>query len=210
MTRPSFHRLLIACLCIAPLLLAGCATRKAPAPGVKVILLPQADGSQSAVVVTSITGARTLNTPYQSADARVGDKQAPTVTQTDPREVNKQYGMLFSQAPAKPARYVLYFNSGSTDLTATSRVTLFDVMQDVFNRGGAEIQLVGHTDSAGAERLNDKLSERRARYVETLLVERGFTITRIRASGKGEHEPAVAAKDGADEPRNRRVEVFVR
>lgn len=214
MTRP----LTLVCgrLCLILLLAAvagGCATRQAPPPpkrGVKVILLPQADGSPSAVVVTSNAGVRTLSTPYQAADARVGDKQAPTVTQTNPREVSRQYGTLFAQAPAKPAKYTLYFRSGSAELTAESRVTLFDVMLDAFNRGGAEIQLVGHTDSAGIERLNDRLAERRARTVETMLVERGFTITRIRSAGKGEHDPAVPTRNGVDEPRNRRVEVLVK
>lgn len=185
--------------------LGGCAS-----PGTKVILLPQADGSPSAVIVNSAGGQQTLSTPYQSADARTGTRGAPSLRQSNPAEVGRAYGPLFDQAPAKPATFVLFFNSGSLELTAESRITLFNAMDDALRRSGADIMIVGHTDTLGSDAYNDGLSEKRAQLVEAMLVARGFTTSRLRAVGRGEHQPAVVTRDGVNEPRNRRVEILVR
>lgn len=185
--------------------LAGCA-----GPGTRVILLPQPDGSPSAVIVNSAAGQQKLSTPYQSLDARAGAKGAPSVRQADPADVARTYGPLFDQAPAKPATFVLYFKSGSLELVPESRITLFSAMDDALRRSGADILIVGHTDTLGSDAYNDGLSEKRAQLVEAMLVARGFTTSRLRAVGRGEHQPAVVTRDGVDEPRNRRVEILVR
>ncbi|MES2424485.1 MAG: OmpA family protein [Pseudomonadota bacterium] len=206
MVWPVFSRCAGVGLTLALLLLAGCASR-----GVKVVLLPQADGSSSAVVVTSNTGLqRTLNQPYQSAAAGPNDRRAPVVTQSNPAAVNKQFSALFDATPAKAKQFTLYFKLGSLELVPESRITLFNAMDDALRRSGAEILVLGHTDSRGPEAFNENLSEKRARLIEAILIERGFTTARVKAVGMGEREPAVVTRDGVDEPRNRRVEIQVR
>jgi outer membrane protein OmpA-like peptidoglycan-associated protein len=52
------------------------------------------------------------------------------------------------------------------------------------------ILVEGHTDASGADAYNMKLSERRAKAVETYLVQKHrIEVSRIRAVGKGEGEP---------------------
>lgn len=110
---------------------------------------------------------------------------------------------------------------------AVSATALFDFDKDLLkDQGKAELQnladaisakgiqivdidVVGHTDSIGAEDYNQGLSERRAMAVKEYIASRGVDATIIDVSGKGESEP-VASND-TDEGRamNRRVEIHV-
>lgn len=69
-----------------------------------------------------------------------------------------------------------------------------------------DAKIVGHTDSVGSTKSNQKLSENRANAVKTLIVEEGVEATRITTAGKGETAPTTtnATKEGKAE--NRRIE----
>lgn len=72
-----------------------------------------------------------------------------------------------------------------------------------------DIDVVGHTDSVGAEDYNQGLSERRAMAVKEYLVDAGIDSSIVDVSGKGESEP-VASNDTPDgQALNRRVEIHV-
>lgn len=62
------------------------------------------------------------------------------------------------------------------------------------------IQIEGHTDRAGSETYNLRLSERRAQAVQNALIQRGIEPQRIRAIGFGESQPV-----SSDPAMNRRV-----
>lgn len=187
------------------LLMAGCST-----PGTRVILLPQEDGSPSAVTVRTQGGEQLVSQPYQRATAPTGSKDAPRLDQADPAEVRAGNKALFDLAPPKPERFDLYFDAGGTALTAESIRALDGVVSAALNRPGADITVTGHTDTRGGTGDNDALSMRRAQEIKQLLVSRGFPAQRIEAIGRGEREPAVQTADNVDEPRNRRVVIVVR
>jgi outer membrane protein OmpA-like peptidoglycan-associated protein len=73
-----------------------------------------------------------------------------------------------------------------------------------------DVQVIGHTDTAGSNAVNDPLSQQRAEVVRRGLVARGIPADRVTATGRGERELAVPTADGVAEPRNRRVEILVR
>jgi OmpA-OmpF porin, OOP family len=191
-------------LCVA--LLAGCATPREAS----VVLLPQPDGTPSAVVVQSAGGTQTLATPYARATARTFDRAPPKVDSTSASDARSRYAPLFDSAPPPPRRFVLYFDSGNTKLTPESERLLPEVIQTAVSRSGAEIMVVGHTDTKGSLSANDELALMRARLVVRRLVENRFPPEKIEAAGRGERELAVPTRDDFDEPRNRRVEVLVR
>jgi OmpA-OmpF porin, OOP family len=191
-------------LCVA--LLAGCAT---PREGT-VVLLPQADGTPSAVVVQSSGGERRLDTPYARATARTGDREPPKLDNVAPADARSRYAPLFDSAPPPPRRFVLYFDSGNTKLTPESERLLPEVIQTAVSRSGAELVVIGHTDTKGSLAANDELALMRARLVVRRLVENRFPPEKIEAAGRGERELAVPTRDDFDEPRNRRVEIVVR
>lgn len=197
-----------ACLLAA---LAACSSpppKPPPVPVVKVVLLPQADGSASGVVVQAGKATQTLTQPYQRASA-IADRP-PVVDQADPAQVRQAYDALFRIAPPRPVRFVLYFQPGTTRLSGESQAQLPLIQEDMARYPGAEVLVVGHTDTKGSGDSNDALSLRRAQQVRDLLVQQGLNAKQVEASGRGEREPAVATANEVDEPRNRRVEVTLR
>jgi OmpA-OmpF porin, OOP family len=199
------RRSLFAGLALVVVLLAGCA-----APATRVVLLPQEDGSPSAVVVRTRGGEQLVSQPYQRATAPVGTSQAPTLDRADPAEVRAANKHLFELAPPKPQRFDLFFDVGGTVLTPESQSALDGVVSAALGRSGADIIVTGHTDTRGSLQQNDGLALRRAEEVKQLLTGRGFPAARIEAVGRGERELAVPTADDVDEPRNRRVVIVVR
>jgi OmpA-OmpF porin, OOP family len=178
------------------------------APLTKVTLLPQADGSGSAVIVKSSKSEQVLNAPYQQAIGQE-DKVLKTAT-TTAAEVLKAYPQLFAAMPLKAGKYTLNFLPGGTTLTPESQEQLPKILADATQRSGADLVITGHTDSTGALAANDELSLKRAKVVAQLLVDQGAMASRIEAVGRGKRELLVPTADEVSEPRNRRVEIVVR
>lgn len=179
----------------------------AVAPGAElVVVLPSADGHVGTVIVES-QGTRTvLNQPY--AAKRIG-RDAGTA-QLSEQEVKSAFGAVLGSIPARPASFLLYFVTGTDELTEDSRGALERMLEELRRRPAPDILVIGHTDRVGSDADNDRLSLMRAERVRASLVEQGIAAERIQASGRGEREPLVQTADGVDEPKNRRVEINVR
>ena len=190
---------------LIPVFLAACST-----PGTRVVLLPQADGVPSAVVVRAKDGEEILSKPYQRATAAVGASGAPVVDQADAARVQAENKPLFDMRPPPPQRYTVFFEVGGTTLTPTSQQIMSEALAAALARSGGDIVVTGHTDTKGSGEQNDQLSHRRAQEVVQLFVERQFPANRIEAVGRGERDLAVQTADEVDEPRNRRVTIEVR
>ena len=188
-------------------LLAACST------GTRVVLLPQEDGTPSAVVVRAREGAggeAVLSVPFQRATAALGSTAAPRVDLADPARVRADNAALYDMAPPRGKRYTVYFDAGGTVLTAESQKIMEDVLADALARSGGDIVITGHTDTLGAGASNDVLSAQRAQQVRQILIDRQFPAERIEAAGRGERDLAVPTADEVEEPRNRRVAIEVR
>lgn len=177
-------------------------------PSTKVVLLPQADASASAVIVKNAQEEQLLDKPYQRVTAREGK---PFVVDfvAEP-DVQKKYPQLYEAMPKRPSKYILNFMPGGTTLTAQSQEQLPKIIEDAQSRSGADMVVTGHTDSTGALLANDALSLKRAKVVTQLLVDKGAVAERVEAVGRGKRELLVPTADEVDEPQNRRVEVVVR
>lgn len=186
-------------------LVAACST-----PGTRVVLLPQADGKPSAVVVSTEDGEETLSKPYQRATAAVGARGAPVVDEADPSRVKAENKELFDLMPPPVQRYTVYFEAGETVLTAKSQVAMSEALTAALARSGGEIVVTGYTDTVGSVARNDELSRSRAAQIRQIFLDRGFPPNRIEAVGRGERELAIQTPDEVDEPRNRRVTIEVR
>lgn len=186
----------------AVVLLSACA------PVTRVVLLPQADGSASSVMVKSASGAQVLSTPYQRVSGQeAGSLKADATTAA---EVQKAYPQLFASAPPLPTKYILNFMPGGTTLTSESQAALPKILDNVTQRSGADLVVTGHTDTTGALLANDELSLKRAQVVAQLLVDKGAPAARTEAVGRGKRELLLKTADEVDEPQNRRVEIVVR
>src|SRR5262249_22545190 len=77
------------------------------------------------------------------------------------------------------AARAIYFRTGSAEIDKASG-PLLDSIADIAKRCGAlRIEVTGHTDSVGAARANQQLSEQRARSVAAYLTEHGIASGRI-------------------------------
>lgn len=174
----------------------------------RVILLPQADGTPSAVVVQSRSGATSvLDRPYSVAEMT---KQSISVVQTDETSVKTQYKELFEAFPARPRSYSLYFETGGTKLTPESEKQLqivLGVLRDLKNLPASELIVIGHADDVGTDALNDELSRRRAASIASMLKSEGIETAHVSIVGRGSRDPLVPVSKGAAEARNRRVEI---
>lgn len=186
---------------------APAAAPVAPAAAAElVVVLPSADGHTGTVVVDS-RGERTiLNQPY--AANRMGPNSGPT--RLSEQEVKSAFGAALGSIPARPASFLLYFVTGTDQLTEESGAELERMLMELRRRPAPDILVIGHTDTVGGDADNDRLSLLRAERVRASLVAQGIAPGRIHASGRGEREPIVQTGDSVDEPRNRRVEINVR
>ena len=173
----------------------------------KVVVLPDADGHVGAVEVDDGHTKTLLDTAY--ATALIGADGKANRSRTDPAVVAKQFGKAMAARPVG-ARMVIYFDrmaQPSRDLTGP----IDQIVGEVGQRRDYSIEVVGHTDETGSERSNVRVGLARARLIVDRLVAAGIPPEKIHASSKGSSQPAVKVKNRRRaEPRNRRVEVFVK
>ena len=70
-----------------------------------------------------------------------------------------------------------------------------------------QISIYGHTDDAGEEAYNQKLSERRAQSVARYLIDGGLAANRIVIIGYGETRPSASNETAEGRALNRRIEL---
>jgi len=183
-------------------LVAGCATPRNDL----VIVLPEQDGKVGAVVVDDGKRETVLHTPYASVRTERDGMQATT---SNAEQVRKEFGPALAALPARPVSLILYFTEGST-LSDESKEVVDKMFVEIAKRPAAEITVIGHTDTVGADAFNDKLSLERAQTVREILIGMGVPAQNITAAGRGRRELLVPTADNVSEPRNRRVELNVR
>ena len=182
----------------------------APPPANVVLLLSDADGKVGRVTITNDAGSSSLDTAGTSthiADARTAPTEPAPM---DAAEIATVFGAALDAQPAPPVHFVLYFEQGSTALTAESRLALPAVVAAVRERSSVDTSVVGHSDTAGDARKNLELSLQRAIAVGALLAAEGIAPGVLEITSYGETNPLVPTGDNVSEPRNRRVEVTVR
>jgi outer membrane protein OmpA-like peptidoglycan-associated protein len=209
MTRRSAGLVLFGVLAIAP----ACAQRRidtAAGPST-VVLLADTDGTVGRAVVTSASGAGTVDLTADRAATTVVGRRAPSpAAPLDAAAIQKQFGDTLASLPTAPEAFTLYFRLESNELTDESRALLPGVLKAVAGRPAPEVGVVGHTDTTGDPRANYALGLDRATRVRTLLIGAGVDASLIDVSSLGESDLRVPTADNILEPRNRRVEISVR
>ncbi len=184
-------------------MLGGCASVVSD----RVILLPQADGSPSALEVSTGGQRLLLDKPYAMAELRDGTL---TPALSSARAVQARYGALLALQPIRPQRFTVQFESNGNQLATGADAVLAQLRAALAHLPAAEVVLIGHTDRVGSLEANDRLSLARAETVREILVAAGLPRAAISVAGRGEREPAVSTADEVAEARNRRVEIKIR
>jgi outer membrane protein OmpA-like peptidoglycan-associated protein len=187
------------------LLLAGCASSS------EVGLLGGDDGkAEGSVAVTDAkSGADVATIDQPGAVATVGGTDA-NIRTMDAAAFEAANRDLLAGLPEAPRAFTLYFKENSVDLAPESEPLIPVILAEINRRPGADVQIIGHTDTMGSFEVNDGLSLRRAAEVTATLFALGLDKTIVRLAGRGEREPKEATGDEVPSAINRRVELLVR
>ncbi len=104
----------------------------------------------------------------------------------------------------------VYFNSGKATFKTGDKETpaRLDAIKEILkNYPNAKFAIEGHTDSTGSAKLNQKLSEERAKAVLDALVQRGVNPENLESKGFGASQPVASNKTAAGKAQNRRTEI---
>ncbi len=196
-------RLLV--LCGAFLAISACG-----GPKNLFVLMPDTAGNVGRITVENKGGRQVIATA--ETGVRVKDAQtSPAAPQPIPKkDIEKTFKGAMQAAPQPSARFILYFQAGTTQLTDTSQALVPRIVATVHKRTPCDVQIIGHTDTAGNAEKNWKLGLRRAENVKKILIGQGVSADQLEATSHGEKDLIFPTPDNVSEPKNRCVEVRVR
>lgn len=140
-----------------------------------------------------------------------GRQSSPGKTETMPeQQIADQFSVVLATLPKQPEHFLLYFQKGSTNLTAESEAILRRILQTISENNSHAISVIGHSDTDGDREFNLRLSKERAQAVSDILTQQGIQPENIICTSHGEENPLVKTADNVSEPKNRRVEVVVK
>ena len=192
-------------------LIGGCATPPLPPPPPPkvvsyAVLLDNPDGTAGAITFTHAQGTMTVDRSKNAVN--LDGATAPYTLGDD--SISKDFGAALAARPQPPSSYLLYFQSGGTQLTAESQALVARIVADAAKRPAVDMSVIGHTDTEGDADANEKLGLQRAQAVSQLLTGAGVKTIDTTVTSHGERDLLVKTPDNTAEPKNRRVEVTIR
>jgi hypothetical protein len=112
--------------------------------------------------------------------------------------------------PPTPVRqlFVVYFNTGQSDLLPDAQATIAQAA-GTFKQGGTAVLVKGHADRVGNAGANLRLSLARSAAVKAALQSNGVPVSAIRSGGLGEEDLPVPTADNVPDRLNRSVHITV-
>ncbi len=103
----------------------------------------------------------------------------------------------------------IYFEQSKYDLRAESQDELQKLYRTLRDNPKLKIEIAGHTDNVGDARLNQYLSENRAKVIYSFLLRKDIAASRLRHRGYGQTKPVAPNDTEENKALNRRVEFVV-
>ena len=194
----------------AMLLLTGCSSMNRATKGAAI-------GTAAGGAMGAVIGRATGNTAMGAViGAAVGgttcaiignkmDKQAEEIKNTVPDAKVERVGegivVEFSSN--------ILFGFDQSALSNDAKVNLDKLVTVLNHYPDTDIEIQGHTDSRGSESYNQTLSEKRASEVNSYLLQKGITGTRMKIKGFGETLPKYDNDTEEGRAQNRRVEFLI-
>jgi len=210
-----FARSIVCAAVSATIALAGCAnmseTQKGTAAGAGI-------GAAAGAVLGSVTGGKAGTGAViggaigavagnvwskRQEERRVAMEQATRGTGVE--VTRTQDNQLKLNVPSDVS-----FDTSSTVIKPPMRAVLDPFADSLRGDPNTHVMIVGHTDSAGPDSVNNPLSLNRAGSVRDYLVGHGVPATRISTAGHGEREPIADNASETGRAKNRRVEIYLR
>jgi OOP family OmpA-OmpF porin len=134
--------------------------------------------------------------------ARCRDEFEAAMAQLAPKPA-----VMVSEPPLNT--YLVLFDFDRSNINDAAQAVINQVIADFNANKSTAVSITGHTDRAGSDAYNERLSERRADAVREALIAGGIPAEAITTAWKGESENAVPTEDGVREQANRRADVII-
>ncbi len=112
-----------------------------------------------------------------------------------------------NQAKVDTVAKKIFFATGSAILLKKSYPALNDVVKLLKDNTDLSLEVQGHTDNTGTDKINDKLSQSRADAVAKYLKSKGVKASQVTSNGYGSRQPVADNKTTEGKAQNRRVEL---
>lgn len=173
-----------------------------------VVLLANPDGTVGKILVNGGSGAQLISKQDQAMEL---DRGSNRIFQADTTQIKADFGEASAALPPLPTHTILFFDSGTTLLTADSQNILAGLIANIKGRPFPELTVSGYTDTVSSRSYNQKLSLKRAQMIaEDIEKQTGLAPDHVEINAYGETHLLVPTKDSTPEPKNRRVEVDIR
>ena len=124
--------------------------------------------------------------------------------------IRADFAAAMAARPQAPVSFLLYFETGGTQLTPASQALIKQILDTAKNRPAADVSVIGHTDTEGDNNYNEKLGLERAQAIAKLITDAGLSVAEMTVTSHGERNLLVPTPDNTAEPKNRRVEISIR
>jgi len=104
--------------------------------------------------------------------------------------------------------YVVYFNTGQSDVSPDAQATIGQAAA-TFRQGGVAVAVKGHADRVGDQGMNLRLSLQRTAAAKAALMADGVPESAIRSGSLGEENLPVPTADNVPDRLNRSVHITV-
>jgi len=103
----------------------------------------------------------------------------------------------------------LFFITGKSEINKWSQPELTRLINLLKQHQKMQIEISGHTDNIGSNKINNKLSLERANAVKKYLINNGISEKQLITKGYGKSKPYVSNKTAAGRKKNRRVDFTI-
>ena len=173
-------------------------------------LLLEIDARRAELAGKRAREALALSESAQQAARAAADRAKQTEARGDQLETKPP---ARETKPTPPDKVVtlgdVVFDGGSAVLRPEAGPTIDRLAEFLRAHPQRGVLIEGFTDSAGSDKHNLALSERRANAVRQALVKRGVAVERIRVHGYGSAHPEATNSNKGGRQQNRRVEIVI-
>lgn len=178
-------------------------------PSTTVVLIDNGT-NQNAIVVETKAGSVFVDKPGGYVSLTSKDEKPSEVKMMSDAQIASKFKSAIASAPLKPVHVLLYFKSGSNELTQESKEKLPQILNEIKKRMPCDVNVIGHADTMGSKEYNVKLSLERANSVKEWIKEQSLDVIQLKVESYGETDLLVKTADNISEEKNRRVELLIR